>query len=465
MMSSPVRPDGRLPFSTKAGFGIGQVASQLFRDAPSLLLLFYLTNVVGIAPGIAGTAIFVPKVVFALVFDLGVGVASDRMAAYFPRRRWLLVGGISAPFAMLAVFAVPAGTTAFQVTWVVVTFSAYMAVYSAFSVPYLAQFSEMSADPVERTELMGWKHGFTGLGILLSSSAAPMLVSVLGADRKAHLITMGVIGLVCLLCLTIAWHFASRIPAPANPGKPFAVKDLPRAFTDRRFMILCLSAIVMTVAAGISYASFPFFVKYAMGLPQPFHHIGVMSAIMACAVMAATPLWVMVARRIGKTPTYVIAAAGHGLFTLVWGWFPQAPIEVAYVLAGLTAACNAGWGTIVLSLLSDSIAGARSDYGENRAGSYSAIWSVIEKAGIALGGTLVVGLILSLYGFDAGAARAGLPQSPASVAGIVMSFATVPGIAKLLAAAMIWRFVDEHPEHSGRSPRIAASKSAGRFNA
>lgn len=38
------------------------VASQLFRDAPSLLLLFYPTNVMGIAPAIAGMAIFVPEV-------------------------------------------------------------------------------------------------------------------------------------------------------------------------------------------------------------------------------------------------------------------------------------------------------------------------------------------------------------------------------------------------------------------
>ena len=32
------------------------------------------------------------------------------------------------------------------IAWVFVTFSAYMAVYASFSVPYLAQFAEMSAD-------------------------------------------------------------------------------------------------------------------------------------------------------------------------------------------------------------------------------------------------------------------------------------------------------------------------------
>lgn len=434
---------------TKAGFALGQVAGQLFRDAPSLLLLFYLTNVMGIAPAIAGAAIFVPKVFFGVIFDLSIGVTSDRMAARMPRRRWLLIGALAAPFAMLGPFAVPEATTTIQVAWVFVTFSAYMAVYSTFSVPYLAQFAEMSSDPVERTELMGWKHGFTGLGVLLSSSFAPMLVNSLGMDRRAHLITMVVLGLISMSCLLVAWRFAGRIRQPASTAKVFALKDLPRAFADRRFSILCLSAVIMTVGAGISYAGFPFFVKYAMGRPEPLHDIGVMSAIMAVAVMAGSPLWVMVARRIGKKRTYVIAASGHGLVTLLWGQMADVPMPVAWGLAAVMAACNAGWGTIVLSLLSDCIAHARDEHGENRAGTYSAIWSVIEKAGIAFGGTLVVGALLSAWGFDATAARAGVAQSAEAIAGTIMAYSVVPGVTKLIAAFIIWRFVHEKPASTG----------------
>ena len=442
----------RLPTSLKAGFGLGQVASQLFRDAPSLLLLFYLTNVMGIAPAIAGMAIFVPKVFFGAVFDLWIGIASDRIAFRFPRRRWLLIGGLCAPFAMLGPFAVPEASTAFQVAWVFVTFSAYMAVYSMFSVPYLAQFSEMSADPVERTELMGWKHGFTGLGVLLSSAFAPMLVNRLGMDRQGHLTTMVVLGLICLGCLVVAWRFAARITDRANTGRTLGLRDLPRAFADRRFAILCASAVLMTVGAGISYASFPFFVKYAMARPEPLHDIGVMSAIMAVAVMAGSPLWVMVSKRIGKKQTYVLAATGHGLVTLAWGLMADVPMPVAYGMAAMMAACNAGWGTIVLSLLSDCIAEARDVHGENRAGSYSAIWSVIEKAGIALGGTLVVGAILSGWGFDSAAARAGVAQSAGAIAGTIVAYSVVPGLTKLFAALMIWRFVHERPPAATGEP-------------
>ena len=444
-MTNSARQQSGLARTTKAGFAVGQIAGQLFRDVPSLLLLFYLSNVMGLPPAIAGSAIFVPKVVFGALFDVWIGLASDRMAARLPRRRWLLAGALLAPFAMLGPFAVPTGSTALQVGWVFVTFSGYMAVYSTFSVPYLAQFAEMSQDPRERTELMGWKHSFTGIGVLLSSSLAPMLVARLGATREGHLITMGVIGLICMVCLLTAWRFAGRIVDSPRASRPLALRDLPRTLTDGRFAILCLSAVLMTVGAGISYASMPFFVKFVMHRVDPLHDMGLLAAIMAAAVVGGSPLWVLIAGRMGKKATYVLAATGHGLVTLAWGQLAHAPFAVACLLAALTAFCNAGWGTIVLSLLSDAIAAARETYGENRAGAYSAIWSVIEKAGIALGGTLVVGGLLSAWGFDSSAAKAGLAQSAGALTGILVAYSLVPGVTKLVAAAIIWRWVHEAP--------------------
>lgn len=442
--AATARP-ARIATSIKAGYGIGQIAGQLFRDTPSLLLLFFLTNVMGISPAIAGTAIFIPKVVLGAFFDLGIGAASDRFSDRMPRRNWFIVAGLAAPVAMLGVFAVPQASVTLQVAWVVVAFSFYMGVYSSFSVPYLAMLAEMTTDPRERTELMGWKHSFGGIGLLLSSSLAPMAVSALGADQRAHLVTMGTIGFACLCFMLITWRVAGRVPSVAGDGakRPSVLGGLASAFADRRFVILALSAVVMTVSAGIGYASFPFFVKYAMGRAAPLHDLGVMAAIMGVAVIFGSPLWVLISGRIGKVPAYVMAAAGHGAVVFVWGLIPRAPIEVAYVMSGVMALCNAGWGTIVLSLLSDCIAQAREDFGENRAGSYSAIWSAIEKAGIALGGTLIVGLLLSFFGFDSVAAKQGLPQSARAMFGILFCYSFLPGVAKMIAATMIWKFVRE----------------------
>ena len=74
------------------GYGIGQIAGQVFRDLPSLLLMFYMTTVLGIRPDVAGVVIFVPKLVIGLTADMSVGILSDRLRNRVARRWWLLAG-------------------------------------------------------------------------------------------------------------------------------------------------------------------------------------------------------------------------------------------------------------------------------------------------------------------------------------------------------------------------------------
>ncbi len=437
----PIAPRPTLPTSAKAGFGAGQVAGQLFRDAPSLLLLFYLSSIMGVPPGIAGAAIFIPKVFFGAVFDLGIGIQSDRLDSRFPRRHWLLVGAVAAPFAMLGAFMVPETRQGLQMAWIFAAFSFYMAIFSTFSVPYLAQFAEMSDSPDERTEMMAWKHGFTGVGLLVGASGTPVLVHYLGGDRMAYITAIGLIGLICSASLVVAWLSAGRIPMRKVAARPMTLRELPRVFDDRLFLILCCSAIIMTVAAGTAYASFAFFVSYVMGRADALVQIGILSGLAGLVVMLGSPIWVWVARRLGKKGTYILAATGHGLTVIVWSLSPGAPMPVIYVFNVFLALFNSGWGLIVLSMLSDVIARSRDERGENRGGAYSAVWSIIEKAGIAAGGSLVVGSILSIYGFDADLARQGLPQGRHALFGIVVAFGFLPGGAKILAALFIWKFL------------------------
>lgn len=439
--SPPIDPRPALPTSAKAGYGVGQIAGQLFRDAPSLLLLFYLSSIMGVPPGIAGAAIFIPKVFFGAIFDLGIGTQSDRLDDRFPRRHWLLVGAIAAPFAMLGAFMVPETSEVVQMTWIFVAFSFYMAIFSTFSVPYLAQFAEMSDSPDERTEMMAWKHGFTGVGLLVGASGTPVLVHYLGGDRPAYLWAIGLIGIICSISLVIAWISAGRISTRRVSAKPMTLRELPRVFDDRLFLILCCSAIIMTLAAGTAYASFAFFVSYAMGREDALVQIGILSGLAGIVVMMGSPIWVWVARRLGKKNTYILAATGHGATVILWSLTPDAPIWVIYIYNMFLALFNSGWGLIILSLLSDVIASSRDQRGENRGGAYSAVWSIIEKAGIAAGGSLIVGSILSIYGFDADLARQGQPQSAEAIRGIVVAFGIVPGGAKILAALFIWKFL------------------------
>ncbi|MBT0669261.1 hypothetical protein HT136_12895 [Novosphingobium profundi] len=46
-----------LPTRTKAFYSLGNIGNQLFRDAPMMLLLFYLTSSIGIAPAARSSSV------------------------------------------------------------------------------------------------------------------------------------------------------------------------------------------------------------------------------------------------------------------------------------------------------------------------------------------------------------------------------------------------------------------------
>ena len=161
-------------------YGLGQIAGQVFRDVPSLLLLFFMTSVLGVSPALAGTAIFVPKLIGGIVFDVSAGLLSDRLQARFARRHWLLIGALAAPAAMIALFHVPPGSEGAMAAYVATAFALYMAVFACLSVPYLAIAGDLQLNPHQRTVLMAWRLAFTAIGVLLAGAVAPAYAAAAG---------------------------------------------------------------------------------------------------------------------------------------------------------------------------------------------------------------------------------------------------------------------------------------------
>ena len=440
-MHAPAPRTSQLRTSTKALYGMGNIGNQLFRDAPMMLLLYYLVSIVGLPPAVAGAAIFVPKVIVGAVSDFTVGVASDRNLHRFGRRNWLLVGALLAPFAMIGAFFVPDAAMGVQVAYVIVAFSLYMMVFSSFSVPFLAHFSELSSDPQERTVMMAWKHAWTGAGLLLGSSLTPWLIHEMGGDRRAYVIGAALLGSIVAITLVTAWNAVRKVRVTTPVSRDFSLSLLASTLTFKPFRILCLSAVAMTIAAGTCSAAMAFFITYNMGRSDALVQLGILVGIAGAVVMIVSPFWVLMARALGKRNAYLFGAFGHVVTLIVWSNAGGGPLWVTYVCSGFIGLFNSGWGLLSLSLLTDAMAQSREETGRDTAGAFAAIWSIIEKAGIALGGTLVASSILALGGFNAAAAKGGAVQSAAAIDAIRYAFGIVPAGMMIIAALIIWRFV------------------------
>lgn len=435
---TPDKPQHCIGLLGQIGYGTGQIAGQVFRDVPSLLLLFFMTTALGIAPAIAGIAIFVPKLVFGVGCDMTAGVLSDRWQRRIPRRWWLLAGSVGAPLAMILLFHVPEGSTTLRVAYVAAAFSLYMAVFATFSVPYLAISGELTSDPQARTVLMAWRLVFTSVGVLIASAIAPAIVQAYGGGQAGYEAMALVLAVICPIALLVACFSVGRFAPVAQPmieRRRLSVREAFAVLMKPRFSVLLGANILQLAGAGMGYASLLYFLAYNMGRTDALQVIGGIVAAACVGIIVAQPMWVALSKRIGKRRAYIAGSIIYAVTYIIWAFGAGWPVWVAYALGFIAAVGNSGWALLGFSMVSD-IAGDDEEHG----GLYSAAWVASDKIGFALGGTLLVGLILSGFGFDAGRAVQGLSQSETALVGVMVAFGFAPAAFNLAGAAIMARW-------------------------
>ena len=96
-----VRPGTPLARRVLAGYALGSLVTGAFGTVPGLLLLPYLTDTLGVAAGVAGLLVLLPKAWDVLVNPVA-GRLSDRRGDRWP---FLLVAGLALGVLFAAMFA------------------------------------------------------------------------------------------------------------------------------------------------------------------------------------------------------------------------------------------------------------------------------------------------------------------------------------------------------------------------
>jgi GPH family glycoside/pentoside/hexuronide:cation symporter len=199
-----------------------------------------------------------------------------------------------------------------------------------------------------------------------------------------------------------------------------------------RFAVLMAANLLQLAGSGMGYAAMLYYLTYNMQRSDALQLVGGIVLTMCIGIVIAQPLWVWVARRFGKSRGFVAGSLLYAAGYLVWGVFPMAPLPVIFGFALVAAIGNSGWTMNGFAMLSDIAADDAP-----HAGLYSAAWIAADKIGFALGGSLLVGLVLSGFGFDAVRAMAGQPQSAQALTGVMIAFTVAPPLLNLFGAAVL----------------------------
>ncbi len=385
----------RVSRPVRIGYGLGSFCTGTFGTVPGLLLLYYLTNVLGVRPVIAGPAVFLPKA-WDLIINPVVGRLSDgTRSRHGPRRPWLLAGALTLPLCFSLTFSGPPLTGAVAGLFVGAAFLLASTAFALFEVPYKAMPAEMTTDYHEQSTLLTWRMIFLGVAILVSGAVAPAIADGVGGVagyRVMGLAMAAVLGLAMFATFT----GTARAPTAArNRAEPSLRAQLAVIRSNATFGWLLAFSCAQMLAAGLMLAGAPYFATYTLGDP------GAVTPLFICLVgpiLLTMPLWIRVSRRMEKRGAMVAASL---LFLSGCAGLVATPAlgsVYAYACVLVIGIGYAGLQLLQYSMLADTIVADALVSGTRRAGVFTGIWTAAETVVFALG-AFVLAAILAVAGF------------------------------------------------------------------
>jgi GPH family glycoside/pentoside/hexuronide:cation symporter len=423
-------------------YGMGAVGNGVFVTVPGLLLLYYMTNVLGIGAGLASAVLFGPKLWDAFANPLMGGISDRSTNRYGKRRPFMLVGGIGTAFAFVLLFSAPKlGSDVATALYVTAVFTIAMTFYAVFCVPWSAMPPEMTGDYHERTRVTSVRMVLLTVGILVGGALAPTIAGAgddgTGGTRSTYAVMSIVVGAILLAAFLTAWwgtREAASTPPLTGPA-PSLREQYATVRANKPFVTLFLGYNLQAAATAAMLTGAVYVATYVLGDQKKSTYLFV-ALVAPCAFMV--PLWRRFSRTRGKLVGYQLATALFGVTALSLVFARSEAEVVIYVQMVLLGVGYAGMQLFPYAILPDLI----SENAENdgRAGIFTGVWQGGETVAFAVGPALY-GLVLAVTSYRSYTAPEPAPVQPHSaLTGLVVAFSILPGLLTLASLPFLRRY-------------------------
>ncbi|MEM9772079.1 MAG: MFS transporter [Cyanobacteria bacterium P01_D01_bin.73] len=459
-----------LSLSTKLAYGAGDLGPAITANVLIFFLLYFLTEVAGLSPGLAGWILLIGKVGDA-INDPIIGVMSDRTRSKWGRRYpWMIFGAIPFGIFFLMQWWVP-----FQDEWVL--FWYYLAIsilfnlaYTAVTLPYATLTPQLSDDYNERTNLNTFRFSFSIGGSITSLILAQQIFRFVEDPVQRYLI----LGIVCTVIsvipifLCVAGTFRRAMPkereliaqeaAGENTEEQLPLpKQIAIALGSRPFQYVVGIYLCSWFAVQLIGAIMQFYVVSWMGLDAAeFPNVAL--AVQGTAI-AFLPVWGRLSKTAGKRGVYFMGTgiwlvAQAGLLFLQPGQVPLMYVLCVMAGAGVSTAYLVPW-----SMLPDVIDANEIKTGQRQEGVFYSFMVFLQKMGLALA-RWFVGQIIEWAGYIKGTPDAPPPVQPESALwAIRLLIGPLPAIALAVGIVLTYFYPITAELHSEILLKLKERKS------
>ena len=362
-----------------------------------------------------------------VVTDPVVGGLGDRLRVGIGRRKTLILLGV--PLLMFGVdqlFRPPdAAGAGHLLFW---SFATYLA-WTMVALPYSAWGAELSRDYDQRSSITGSREGFVLAGMLIAIVLPALTLSdpeqSTGAalEQLAWLLWLSLPLAVLITLLTV--------PEPRSLLPPVPWRQGWQLLRDNRAFLRLLIAYVLNGLANALPATL--FLLFAQHVLQAEGQAGIMLVVYFVAGLAGIPLWLWIARRIGKHRAWALSmlwAAGIFIWVPLLGPGDAWLFIIICLFSGLSLGVDMA---LPASIQADMVDADTARGGGQRTGLFFGLWGMATKLALAL----AVGLaypLLGLAGFEANASNTD------GVWALSLLYGLAPVPFKLAAVWLVWHF-------------------------
>jgi glycoside/pentoside/hexuronide:cation symporter, GPH family len=438
----------------KIGYGLGDLACNLVYASISSYLLFFYTDVFGLAAGAAAFMFFIVRVVDALM-DPVVGMLVDKTNTKYGKfRPFLLYGAV--PFVILSVlcFSTPQFSENGKIIYAYATYIALSVCYTFINVPYGALTSAMTSDQHESVSVTTYRTFLANIGQVIVAFFVPLLAGLFSQTMSlsdSWQLTIVIIGIIGGVLLLICFRSTKeRVSVPASHTK-IKFSDIFEQFrVNRPLIILSIFFFVIYGVKSVVSSTGIYYVTYYVGRPELVKWYAGIGTFPALMIIPFIP-WLN--RKLSKIQLMTLSIMTDIIGMLGLFVFPSNWITAIFISRGIASVGNGMISAFMWALIPEIV-----EYGEWKTnkrlgGMIYAVIGFFFKCGNALGG-MIPGVVLAMSGYVANQT-----QTPEALQGILMATAIIP-ICLYLIAILCMRFYNLDKETYTRISKELKERNA-----
>lgn len=436
----------------RAAYGIGDYAICLYWSGVGLYLLYFYTDVVGISPLYAGW-IYAIGITWDAITDPFMGFIAERTRSKWGSYRpFIIFGSVPLAVSFVLLFWVPPFEGTFLFLFLLLVNIFHRSCFTIVSVPYSSLTARITDDSDERTKLTTVRMLAASFGTFSISAAGFPIVLFFGSGNESTgFLFLGLIsGSIAILILAITVYFVKeRTFDPVNQINANFKLIAKSVSQNYPFWIVFSSILILGSTALMFNNNLIYFVKYSLDLHA---YQGLILGTSGGFTLLAIPFWALLALRLGKRNSWLIAMVWLLIGFLAFYFYPTQSLSELLIILAFLGFGNGATGVLFWSMLPDTI-----EYGEWKTGirtesSLYGFMTFAQKGAIGIS-ALLLGIILTNIGFIPNETQS---QETLDSLKMVMSWVPISGV--ILSLVMVIFYPINKSFHAKLLKDIAENK-------